>query len=82
MFSLNLSPEIQVKNASFGFNSNLFGFDVAGFSNQRVIVEASTNLSTSEWVPLQTNNLSTNALYFSDPQWTNYPARFYRLRSP
>jgi len=20
--------------------------------------------------------------YFSDPQWTNYPARFYRLRSP
>jgi hypothetical protein len=20
--------------------------------------------------------------YFSDPQWTNYPARLYRLRSP
>jgi hypothetical protein len=31
--------------------------------------------------------LSTNALvngwsYFSDPQWANYPARFYRVRSP
>jgi hypothetical protein len=23
-----------------------------------------------------------NSLYFSDPQWTNYPGRFYRLRSP
>ena len=32
--------------------------------------------------PLQTNTLSSDSLYFSDPQWTNYPARFYRLRSP
>jgi hypothetical protein len=34
------------------------------------------------WIPLQTNLLGSGPLYFFDPQWTNYPARFYRLRSP
>jgi hypothetical protein len=36
---------------------------------------------------LSTNTLNTfvgtnGTSYFSDPQWTNYPGRFYRLRSP
>ena len=26
--------------------------------------------------------LTNGSVYFSDPQWTNYPSRFYRLRSP
>jgi len=34
------------------------------------------------WVPLLSANLTNGLLHFADPQWTNYPARFYRLRSP
>ncbi|MGO8674914.1 MAG: hypothetical protein ACLQVX_03465 [Limisphaerales bacterium] len=33
-------------------------------------------------IPLATNTLTSRSAHFSDPQWTNYPARFYRLRRP
>jgi hypothetical protein len=46
------------------------------------VVEACTSLANASWVPLQSLNLTNGAFYFSDPNWTNYPARFYRLRSP
>ena len=46
------------------------------------MVEASENLASPVWSPLQTNTLISDLLYFSDPEWTNYPGRFYRLRSP
>ena len=52
-----------------------------GTANIPVVVEASTNLG-SGWVPLQSVSLTNGDFYFSDPQWTNYPGRFYRLRSP
>lgn len=32
--------------------------------------------------PISTNTLKGGGGYFSDPDWTNYPARFYRIRSP
>ena len=47
-----------------------------------IVVEASTNLANASWVPLQSLNLTNGAFYFSDPNWTNYPARNYRIRSP
>jgi hypothetical protein len=47
-----------------------------------VVVEACTNLANPTWYPLATNTLSGGSAYFSDPQWTDYPTRFYRLRSP
>jgi hypothetical protein len=31
---------------------------------------------------VQTNTLTGGAAYFSDPQWTDYPVRFYRIGSP
>jgi hypothetical protein len=39
-------------------------------------------LANPVWSPLQTNTLTGGSCYFSDSQWTNYPGRFYRLRSP
>jgi hypothetical protein len=45
-------------------------------------VEASEDLANHVWLPLQTNALTSDTLYFSDPQWTNYPSRFYRISSP
>ena len=47
-----------------------------------VAVDACTDLANPAWTPLQTNLLSNGSSYFGDLQWTNYPARFYRLRWP
>ncbi|MGD0258726.1 MAG: hypothetical protein ABSD29_02755 [Verrucomicrobiota bacterium] len=41
-----------------------------------------TNLVTLQCSPLQTSTLTSDRLYFSDPAWTNYPARFCRLCVP
>lgn len=73
----------QVKNdASFGILNNRFGFNITGSSNLVIVVEACTNLANPVWVPVQTNILSGGSAYFSDSQWTNFPGRFYRFRSP
>jgi hypothetical protein len=71
---------MQTTGDSFGVKTNQFGLNINWASGQTVVVEASTNLIN--WQPLQTNTLTTGSAYFSDPQWTNYPSRFYRLRSP
>ncbi len=67
---------------SFGVRTNQFGFNITGTSGLAVVVEACTNLANPMWFPLQTNTLTGDSFYFSDPEWTNYPARLYRLRSP
>jgi hypothetical protein len=74
-------PAIQTTNASFGVRTNMFGFTIAGPINMPVIVEAATNLANHVWQPLQTNTLTNGSFYFGDAQWTNYPRRFYRIRS-
>jgi len=76
------TPQIQVQAASFGVHTNRFGFGVTGLSNQVVVIEACTNLSKHIWVPLQTNKLGTNTLYFFDSRWTNYHNRYYRVLAP
>jgi hypothetical protein len=76
------NPLILNNGSSFGVPSNGFGFIISWATNISVVVEASTNLSNPEWQPVQTNTLTSGEAYFSDPQWTNYPGRFYRLRSP
>jgi hypothetical protein len=74
--------QIQTGDASFGVRTNQFGFNITWASGRVIVVEACTNLASPNWSPLRTNTLSADALYFSDPEWTNYPRRFYRLRSP
>ncbi len=76
------NPLAQTGDGSFGVRTNQFGFNVTGSSNLVIVVEGCTNLFNSDWQPVQTNTLTTGSAYFSDPQWTNYPGRFYRLRSP
>jgi hypothetical protein len=84
------NPQVQ-NDASFGVQTNQFGFNVVG-DNWSFVIEASTNLANPIWSPLATNtviggisafNMVTDGIfYFGDPQWTNYPGRLYRLRSP
>ena len=59
-----------------------FRFTITGTTNIPIVVEAGTNLATGNWTPLQTGMLTNGSMPFGDPQWTNYPARFYRIRSP
>jgi hypothetical protein len=76
------NPLILNFGSGFGVQSNRFGFIISWATNSSVVVEASTDLGNPVWSPVATNALTFGASYFSDPQWTNYPARFYRLRSP
>jgi hypothetical protein len=75
-------PSFQAKDNGYSAGTNQFGFNVNWASGQTVVVEASTNLTNPSWSPVQTNTLIGGSFYFSDPQWTNYPGRFYRLALP
>jgi hypothetical protein len=75
-------PQVQISDGNFGVRTNQFGFNINWASGMVVVVEACTNLANPIWSPLQTNTLTGGSSYFSDPQWTNYPGRLYRLRSP
>jgi hypothetical protein len=75
---LPVSPPVGF--GSMGVETNQFGFAIAGTGGLVVVVEACTNLANPVWAPLATNTLTTGSAYFSDPQWTNYPGRYYRLR--
>ncbi len=76
------NPPPQISPTGLGVQANQFGFNLTGFSSQVVVVEACTNLANPVWLPVGTNTLTSGSACFSDPQWTNYPGRFYRLRSP
>jgi len=75
------NPEPQTGDPNFGVQANRFGFNIKGTTNIPVVVEACTNLG-SVWIPLQSASLTNGLFYFSDPEWTNYRSRFYRVRSP
>jgi hypothetical protein len=78
----SLPNPLILNGPSFGVQTNQFGFIISWATNISVVVEACTNLANPIWTPLQTNTLTGGSSYFSDPDWTNYPGRFYRLRSP
>ena len=77
-------PQPQVLNfePSFGVQNGQFGFTVSWATNAAVIVQACTNFSNPVWIPLTTNALNAGTNYFSDPNWTNYPSRYYRVSGP
>ncbi|MBP9902068.1 MAG: leucine-rich repeat domain-containing protein [Verrucomicrobia subdivision 3 bacterium] len=75
-------PLAQSSGPGFGVQTNHFGFNISWAGGRVVVVEACTNLGAPSWSSLQTNTLTGSPFYFSDPDWTNHPTRFYRLRSP
>ncbi|HEV2208095.1 MAG TPA: leucine-rich repeat domain-containing protein [Verrucomicrobiae bacterium] len=75
-------PTILSFESNFGLQTNQFGFTIAWATNGSVLVDVCTNLSAPVWAPISTNTLINGSSYFGDPQWMNYPSRFYRLRSP
>ena len=75
-------PQVQTSDANFGVRTNLFGFNINWADGKVVVIEACTDLANSIWIPTGTNILIGGSSYFSDPQWTNYAAHFYRLSWP
>lgn len=75
-------PQPQILGSAYGLGagSNGFQFTVSWATNTAVVVEASTNLQ--KWTPVITNTLVSGTNAFADAAWTNYPQRFYRVRSP
>ena len=76
------NPLILNNGTNFGVQTNGFGFIISWATNIPVVVEACADISNPVWQPVSTNTLTSGTSYFSDSQWTNYPGRFYRLRSP
>jgi hypothetical protein len=67
---------------NYYFQSTYFGFPLMGTNAENAIVEACTNLSNPVWIPVGVKTFSGSNYIFSDPEWTNYPGRFYRVRNP
>jgi hypothetical protein len=73
---------MQTSDGRFGVQNNQFGFTITGTANIPIVVEGCTNLANARWTALQGCTLTNGSIYFSDAQWTNYAARFYRLCVP
>jgi hypothetical protein len=74
-------PVILTTAPNFGVQTNNFGFVISWATNAPVVVEACTTLSNPSWSAVSTNTLTDDWSNFSDARWTNYPNRFYRVRT-
>jgi hypothetical protein len=73
-------PVIPVSDPRFGPGSAGFGFVISWATNVPVVVEASRGPAAPIWVPVATHPLTDGSVYFSDLDWINHPARFYRVK--
>ncbi|HRI12582.1 MAG TPA: hypothetical protein PLX89_06200 [Verrucomicrobiota bacterium] len=64
----------------FGVGADGFGFLISWAPDASVVVEAGPDLAAPVWSPVSTNTLTSGTSQFTDPQWTNYPNRFYRVQ--
>ena len=70
----------------WGGSNGQFGFNITSKATIPIVVAASTNLGAGLGSTLLsctlTNIDDAPPLYFSDPFWSNYPSRFYRIAFP
>jgi hypothetical protein len=76
------NPFIQASGPGFGISNGQFGFNITGTANIPIVVEACTNLANPVWTPLTNMALTNGSVYFSDPNWTNFPVRYYGIGFP
>jgi len=67
-------------NAGESLSSNGINLTLYSLPGLNYEIEASTDLVN--WTIITGFSSTSSTLHFSDPGWTNYPSRFYRLRSP
>ena len=69
-------PSIQYRSTSIGLN-------FAGNAGQSYTIEATTNLSSSNWKQIGNSTADiNNQIHFSDSSISNYTTRFYRIANP
>jgi len=56
-----------------GFTNQQFSFSLIGSVGSNYVIQAATNLNTSNWIALR-----TNASPFTYTESNSFPARFYR----
>ena len=78
---LSSGPPPPIFLNSPGLHGNQFGFTISWATNLPAIVEACTNLENPVWLPIQTNSITGGTFDFTDPAWTNFPTRYYRVSS-
>ncbi len=76
------NPIIEVGDGNFGVVNGQFGFDIKGTPGIPIAVEACTNLANPVWTPVQTMTVTDGLVYFTDPNWSNYPTRYYGIGFP
>jgi hypothetical protein len=76
------NPAVQIGAPSFGPQPAGFGLPIAGTPDIPIVLEAAAQAAGSPWTPLLSGTLTNGSIHFSDADWTNYPTRFYRIRSP
>ena len=59
-----------------------FGFSVQGLGDGIVLVEAATDPAIGDWKGVEILTISEGIGSFSDPDWADRPARFFRVRRP
>jgi uncharacterized repeat protein (TIGR03803 family) len=72
LFSIDIAPRLVP-----GFSPDGFAFNIVGYPNQQVVIEASGDVRGGSWVPLETNSIPVS---FVDVNSRNYTQRFYRAR--
>jgi hypothetical protein len=76
-----LSTPLILTAPNFGIQTNAFGFRISWATNASVVVEASADPTAQTWSPVSTNTLVDGWTDYHDSEWTNNPARLYRVRS-
>ena len=71
------NPHLQAYPASHGELS----IGITGTLQIPIVMEVCTNLVNPVWVPVWTNTVG-QGLLFEAVDWTNFPTRYYRIRSP
>ncbi len=76
------NPRVDTSLPTFGRGPGGFGLPITGTPNIPIVLEAAPTTCGPEWVPLLDCTLTNGLVQFRDSQCSNYPARFYRIRSP
>lgn len=77
-----VGPPIFRGGEYFGMGHDGFGFNLEWRAGMTLVVEATDDLVSGVWDPIETIVFENDTEHFRDPDCDDYPRRFYRLRLP
>jgi hypothetical protein len=81
--SVATSPIVVTNGTRLSGGAVRFGFTNTSGANFTALATTNLSLSVSNWSVIgAVSEISSGVFQFTDPQATNYPQRFYRVRSP